>query len=252
MINFANCIHTNLGLSKYFDYNDTLAILRNISETSVQYKSDEITNFLFGDYKRMEMYGKIKQFYPEELIYLKQNIDNLSSITKDDLLNIGENVISKSVNIGTNLRLFILVPDATFNNVTGFDIYKFYKNDRQIISIFIEDKELTTAEFFMLISNYVSAKYDYGLYQTGLQLDTISLDTININIKLFAIRYLIFIINDIIKICKMNNKDIEWLKNYICSVSKISKDICEKIIKYVNKYGNEQSIEDEYELLELL
>ena len=117
---------------------------------------------------------------------------------------------------------------------------------------FIEDKELTTAEFFMLISNYVSTKYDYGLYQTGLQLDTISLNTININIKLFAIRYLIFIINDIIKICKMNNKDIEWLKNYICSVSKISKDICEKIIKYVNKYANEQSIEDEYELLKLL
>ena len=101
------------------DFIDTDPAFKKARE-SIEFFIPEFIRYISGDRTKSKVYGNIRKYYPEELIFMNNNIlDNI-----DDLKNI-DTIIENSCSLYKNLRIVILKEDISLTNITGYDILSF-------------------------------------------------------------------------------------------------------------------------------
>ena len=120
------------------DFIDTDPAFKKARE-SIEFFIPEFIRYISGDRTKSKVYGNIRKYYPEELIFMNNNIlDNI-----DDLKNI-DTIIENSCSLYKNLRIVILKEDISLTNITGYDILSFNKNGIFINTVFIQDMKVDT------------------------------------------------------------------------------------------------------------
>lgn len=122
-----------------FDFVDTDPAFKKARE-EIDFLIPEFIKYISGDRVKSKVYGNIKKYYPEELIFmdnnvLKNNVDNLKNI---------DTIIEDSCSIYKNIRVVILKENISLSNIMGYDIISFTKGDIFINTIFIQDMEMDT------------------------------------------------------------------------------------------------------------
>lgn len=122
-----------------FDFIDTDLAFKKARE-EIDFLIPEFIKYISGDRTKSRVYGNIKRYYPEELVFMNNNILENSV---NDLRNI-DTIIEDSCTIYKNLRVVILKEDISLTNITGYDILSFTKNNVFINTIFIQDMKMDT------------------------------------------------------------------------------------------------------------
>lgn len=139
MIGFADnmTVGENIICLPTFDnisYIDTAPIF-DAARKTIEYQLPELINYISGKRTRARLYGNIKKFYPEEAVYLYNNIMNHNL---DNFRNI-DTVVDQSSALYPELRVILLNEDLRLENITGYDIISFTKNGKRINTVIISD-----------------------------------------------------------------------------------------------------------------
>ena len=118
------------------EYMDTGQAL-NKARKNIEYIIPEFIKYISGNRAKSKVYGKIKKFYPEELIFMDKNIiDNANYDIKNK-----DVIIEDSCSIYPDLRVVVINENFQLTAISGYDIITFTKGDRHINTIFIQDKK---------------------------------------------------------------------------------------------------------------
>lgn len=122
-----------------FDFIDTDSAFKKARE-EIDFMIPEFIKYISGDRTKSKVYGCIKKYYPEELVFMNNNIleNNVN-----DLKNI-DTIIEDSCTIYKNLRVVILKENISLTNIIGYDIVSFTKGDVFINTVFIQDMKIDT------------------------------------------------------------------------------------------------------------
>lgn len=122
-----------------FDFVDTYPAFKKARE-EIEFLIPEFIKYISGDRVKSKVYGNIKKYFPEELVFmnnniLENNVDNIKNI---------DTIIEDSCSIYKNLRVVILKEDINLTNIIGYDIVSYTNKDVFTNTIFIQDMKVDT------------------------------------------------------------------------------------------------------------
>lgn len=130
----------------YFNFVDTAPVFDR-ARKNIRYFIPEFLKYISGDRSKSKIYGKIKKFYPEELIFMDKNIVEYADkdIKEIDI------AIEDSCSIYSDLRVIIINDKYQLTSISGYDILSFTKGDKHINTVFIQiDKTTNMPTVFSL------------------------------------------------------------------------------------------------------
>jgi hypothetical protein len=127
---------SNIPSFSNFDFIDTDIIFEE-SRKKIDFFIPEFVRYISGDRRKSKIYGIIRKYYTEELIYINDNILD----SNVDMKNF-DTLIEDSCSIYRDLRVVILNEDIDISNITGYDIISFTRNDNTIYTVFIQDTKV--------------------------------------------------------------------------------------------------------------
>ena len=239
-----------------FDNFDMVDITDSIkaADKSATFVVPELVKYLSGNRIKSKMYGKIKKFYSEELMYLIENI-TISKISKFDI-EYTENIMVDSCSIYKDIRVIVLKENVYLdNNTSGFDILSYRRGDQYINTIIVQDTEVDTRTVFkiclrlfdILILNNLNninipiVKNRFiPLYYDG---------TDSVQLSKFVIDYLIGLATPFYELFKLTENDISELTYQLATsnFNIISEDLVEEIFTFIA-----DDTDDNYEYIKLI
>lgn len=156
MIGFVKSVFNNLDdkITPFsnINYVDTGSAFLEARKT-IDYIIPEFIKYISGDRKKSKIYGKIKKFYPEEIMFMDRNISKKSNNIPEqniDHIKNADIIIEDSCSIYSDLRVVIINNDFNLSSISGYDIITFTKGEKHINTIFIQDNAATIPFTFVI------------------------------------------------------------------------------------------------------
>ena len=124
-----------------FDLIDT-SIAFEEARKKIDFLIPEFTRYINGDRRKSKVYGNIKKFHEEEIMFINDNVFESNSMELKNL----DNVIEDSCVIYRDLRVVILKENVNLSSITGYDMITFSRHniDDPINTVFIQDMKINT------------------------------------------------------------------------------------------------------------
>jgi len=213
----------------------------------------EFIKFISGDRKRSKMYGNIKQYYPEELVYMNDNIleRNIASIKNIDT------IIEDSCTLYKDLRVVVLKENITLTNIMGYDILSIKKGEFYINTIYIQDMTMDTKLAFNICVKLfdkilMSSLYDIGIPVFDSKYIPIYGSDKPFIICKFIIDYFITLLTPFVTKIEVSDKELEDI-TYTISKSNfniIDQDMLYKVYKHI--FNKNNGADDDYDYIGLI
>ena len=195
----------------------------------------EFIRFISGDRGRSKIYGNIKQYYPEELVYMNDNIleHNVANIKNIDTF------IEDSCNLYKDLRVVILKDTITLSNIMGYDILSIRKKDTYINTIYIQDMTMDTKLAFNICT--IDSKY-IPIYS----------DEKSFSACKFIVDYFITILTPFVDKIELSDKEVEDITYNLAksNFNIMDQEIIEKIYKHI--INKNSGIDDDYDYIGII
>ena len=213
----------------------------------------EFIKFISGDRKRSKVYGNIKQYYPEELVYMNDNIleRNVTNIKEID------NIIEDSCTLYKDLRVVILKDNITLSNIMGYDILSLKKRDSYINTIYIQDMTMDTKLAFNICTKLfdkilVSSLYNIGIPVFDSKYIPIYSDEKSFSACKFVVDYFMTILTPFIEKIELSEKEVEDITyNLFKSNFEImDQDMIIRIYKHIIDKNN--GVDDDYDYIGII
>lgn len=213
----------------------------------------EFIRFISGDRGRSKIYGNIKQYYPEELVYMNDNIleHNVANIKNIDTF------IEDSCNLYKDLRVVILKDTITLSNIMGYDILSIRKKDTYINTIYIQDMTMDTKLAFNICTKLfdkilVSSLYDIGIPVFDSKYIPIYSDEKSFSACKFIVDYFMTILTPFVDKIELSDKEVEDITYNLAksNFNIMDQEIIEKIYKHIINKNN--GIDDDYDYIGII
>lgn len=137
MIGWISDAGSSASIFDNINYIDTAPAFKEARQ-KIEFIIPSFIKYISGDRTKSKIYGQIKRFYPEELIYMDKNIleHNINNIQNIDTL------IEDSCTLNKDLRVVVVKDKLQLSSITGYEFVTFTRGDNHINTLFIEDKEL--------------------------------------------------------------------------------------------------------------
>lgn len=225
---------SNIGIVPVsnFDYIDTSSCLNSARE-KIQFLIPEFIRYISGDRTKSKIYGKIKRYYLDEVLYISENISSGTNTGED---------IEDSCSIYNNLRVIVINKDAILSSISGYDVISFMKNTLYINTVFIQDMNLTTDMAFdiclKLFDNIITKELSEDKNINVLSSKCIPLyyDQLMVyKLSRFIVDYFVELLYPFYKNISINSKELEKI---IYSINTrnfdiISEDMLNNIYNYI-------------------
>lgn len=252
MLCFSNNI-SNANTFNNFNFIDTDAAFEK-SREEIEFLIPEFIKYISGDRTKSKVYGNIKKYYPEELVFMNNNIlDN----EVNDLQNI-DTIIEDSCIIYKNLRIVILKENISLTNITGYDILSYTKGDIFINTIFIQDMEVDTRLAFSICLKLFDNIILHNLYKHNVPVFCSKYVSLlyngdnGFNVAKFVIDYFYELLLPFVTKISVEQNEVEELAYQInkSNYDIISEEELVTLYKFINnKY---QGITDKFDYLGLI
>jgi hypothetical protein len=252
MLCFSNNI-SDANTFNNFNFIDTDAAFKK-SREEIEFLIPEFIKYISGDRTKSKVYGNIKKYYPEELVFINNNIlDN----EVNDLQNI-DTIIEDSCIIYKNLRIVILKENISLTNITGYDILSYTKGDMFINTIFIQDMEIDTRLAFSICLKLFDNIILYNLYKHNVPVFCSKYISLlyngdnGFNVAKFVIDYFYELLLPFVTKISVEQNEVEELAYQInkSNYEIISEEELVTLYKFINnKY---QGITDKFDYLGLI
>ena len=145
MIGWISDINLNADVFDNMNYIDTAPAFKDARE-KIEYIIPTFIKYISGDRTKSKIYGQIKRFYPEELIYMDRNIveHNINNLQDIDTL------IEDSCSLSKDLRVVIIKDRLQLSSISGYEFISFTKGENHINTLFIEDKKFDVKFVFSI------------------------------------------------------------------------------------------------------
>lgn len=241
-------LSNNIGIEAFsnFNYIDTTPAFKEARDM-INFIIPEFIKFISGDRRKSKVYGNIKKYYPEELVYIN---DNIIENDVNDLKNI-DTIIEDSCSIYKNLRVVILKENMSLTNIKGFDILSLKKGEIFINTVFIEDVEVDTKLAFNICVNLFDKIITSTLYKYNIPvicskyIPLLYTGDNGFEVSTFIVDYFYELLYPFAKNISTEKKEMEDIYYIISSTNFeiISQDLLAEIYKYINNsfkgYGDD-------------
>jgi hypothetical protein len=122
-----------------FNFIDTYDAFKEASD-KITFIIPEFIKYISGNRTKSKVYGQIRNYYTDELIYMNSEILNANV---QNMKNV-DTIIEDSCSIYKDLRVVILKDNVSVSNIAGYEIVSFMSKDTYINTIFIEDIKMDT------------------------------------------------------------------------------------------------------------
>lgn len=179
---------------------------------NIEYIIPEFIKYISGNRAKSKVYGTIKRFYPEELIFMDKNIiDNGDHDIKNK-----DVVIEDSCSIYSDLRVVIINENFQLSSIAGYDMISFTKGDKHINTVFIQDKKADIPFTFILCMKLFDRIILNSLSELNIPIyaNTISLlpnDIDTTSVAKFVVDYLYELMYPFHNSLSLDNKEVEAL-----------------------------------------
>ena len=138
------------------------------ARSNIEYLIPGFIKYISGDRTKSKIYGQIKRFYPEELIYMDRNIVEHNTEKLQDI----DTLIEDSCALSKNLRVVLIKDKLQLSSISGYEFITFTKGDNHITTLFIEDKEDLTIKFtFSICLKLFDIIITNSLHDNGIPVD---------------------------------------------------------------------------------
>jgi hypothetical protein len=205
----------------------------------------EFTKYTSGNRKRTKLYGEIRKYYIEELIYMNDNL-----YEEIDLKNL-DNFIETSCALYKDLRIVVLGDNISMPNITGFDIISFTRSDTVIHTLFMQDEKVNVkTSINMCLKLFdeiiVTSLYKHNIPITGNKFVSLIKDGTNgFKVSKFIYDYFYELLYPFAKKMVLDEKDLNYL---ICLLSKYNFEILseEELLELYNHIKDSYATEYNY------
>lgn len=253
MIGFFDDINGSVPFSD-FDFVDTDPAFLKARE-QIDFLIPEFIKYISGDRTRSKVYGNIKKYYPEELIFMNNNIldNNANSLNNIDT------IVEDSCALYSNLRIVILKGPISLPNITGFDILSFTKGDIFINTIFIQDIKVNTMLAFNICIKLFDRIILNNLYNHNIPVHCskyvpILYDGTNgFQVSKFIIDYFYELLFPFVNKISVTDEELREIAHYLSksNFEIIHEDyLIDQIFKFIK--NKQKGIEDDFDYLELI
>ena len=137
------------------------------ARSKIEYLIPEFIKYISGDRTKSKIYGQIKRFYTEEVIYLNNNvldhnIDNLENM---------DTIIENSSNLTKDLRVVIIKDPLRLTNISGYEFITYNRNGNHINTLFIEDKSFDIKFIFSICLKLFDNVLTSYLHEIGVPIN---------------------------------------------------------------------------------
>lgn len=256
MIGFAKDVEASCPYSinsfSNFDFVDTDVIFEE-ARKKIEFFIPEFIRYISGDRRKSKIYGMIRKYYTEELMYMNDNIFG----SKIELKNM-DTIIEDSCAIYKDLRVVILNEDINMSNISGYDIITFTKTQDNIINtVFIQDtkvdaKMATDICLKLFDKIIISCMYKYGVPVVGGKYISLAYDGTNgFKVSKFIYDYMYELLYQFTGKIIIEDKD---LPNIVYLISRsnyniMSEDQLTELYKHIK---NRYDIADKYDYIEMI
>ena len=177
----------------------------------IEYMIPELTRYLSGDRTKSKVYGSIKKFYPEEIMYMDSEI-----LSDNENIKNNDYIIEDSCNIYPDLRVIVVKENIYLPAISGYDIVSCTRGNTHINTIFVQDGNLDAKTIFSICLKIfdliiISSLYPMGIPITNGNLIQLELNTFDNNnaVHKFITDYIFELIYPFHKNFNMEDKDMD-------------------------------------------
>ena len=256
MIGWVNDIHIN-DAYKLNAFNNI-----NMIDTSVAFKDARgkiwyiipaFIKYISGDRTKSKIYGQIKRFYPEELLFMERNIieHNIDNIKNIDML------MEDSCTLSKDLRIVVIKDKLRLSSISGYEFISFTKGDNHINTLFIENREIDVKFTFSICLKLFDNIILSCLHNIGIPVND-SIIALNYNdnnlldISKFIVDYMYELIYPFEKSLIVNKEEVTPIVNHIynSNFKIIDSDIIEDLYELVHDTLHDKA--DDYDYIEFI
>lgn len=232
------------------DLVDTGIIFEEIRK-KIDFFIPEFIRYITGDKRKSKIYGTIRKYYTEEIMYMNDNVfDNI------DLRNL-DIIIEDSCAIYKDLRVVVLDEKINLSSITGYDIISYTRNDYTIHTIFIEDTKIDTKTAISICLKLfdrimVSTLYKYNIPVNNSKIISLVYDGSNgFKVSKFIYDYFYELLYPFTGKIITEEKD---LPNIVFQLSRANFEILseDQLVELYNYIKNKYNDEDKYGYIELV
>lgn len=215
MIGWISDVNSNTDVFDNMDFVDTAPAFKD-ARAKIEYIIPAFIKYISGDRTKSKIYGQIKRFYPEELIYMdnnivEHNIDKLQSI---------DTLIEDSCALTKDLRVVVIKDRLQLTSISGYEFISFTKGENHINTLFIEDKDIDIKFTFSICLKLFDNIIMSCLYDNKVPVNDgvirLRYNGINImQISRFIVDYMYELLYPFEKSLKLENDEIEALIRHI-------------------------------------
>lgn len=136
MLSWISDVNLNTDVFDNMNYIDTAPAFKD-ARAKIEYIIPAFIKYISGDRTKSKIYGQIKRFYPEELIYMDRNIVEHNTDNLQDI----DTLIEDSCALSRDLRVVIIKDRLQLSSISGYEFISFTKGENHINTLFIEDRD---------------------------------------------------------------------------------------------------------------